>query len=80
MAGTGRVENDPKLSRFYNTFYLQGDRSATYAERAADCKLARLACNGRHPLALGGALVADEGDRDLRLEDLIAALIGETKR
>jgi hypothetical protein len=33
-----------------------------------------------HPLTLGGALVANEGDRDLRLEDLIAALIGETKR
>ena len=46
LAGTGRVENDPKLSRFYNGFYLQWDRSATYAERAADCKLARLACNG----------------------------------
>ena len=36
------MEDDPKLSRFYNGFYLQGDRSATYAERAADCKLARL--------------------------------------
>jgi hypothetical protein len=43
------VKNDPRLSRFYNGFYLQGDRSATYAERAADCKLARLACNGAYP-------------------------------
>ena len=45
LAGTGRVEDDPKLSRFYNAFYLQGDRSTTYAERAADCKLA--AAGGR---------------------------------
>ena len=36
------MEDDPKLSRFYTGFYLQGDRSTTYAERAADCKLARL--------------------------------------
>jgi hypothetical protein len=36
------VEDDPKLSRFYSGFYLQGDRSTTYAERAADTKLARL--------------------------------------
>src|ERR1700758_859683 len=42
LAGTGRVEDDPKLSRFYNGFYHQGDRSTTYAERAADCKLVRL--------------------------------------
>ena len=42
LAGTGRAEDDPKLSRFYNGFYLQEDRSTTYAERAADCKLARL--------------------------------------
>src|SRR6516162_6966802 len=42
LAGTGRVENDRKLSRFCNGFYLQGDRSTTYAERAADCKLVRL--------------------------------------
>jgi hypothetical protein len=26
LAGTGRVENDPKLSLFYNGFYLQNDR------------------------------------------------------
>ena len=37
------MEDDLKLSRFYNGLYLQGDRSTTYAERAADCKLARLA-------------------------------------
>src|SRR6201997_3742016 len=42
LAETGRVEDDRKLSRFHNGFYLQGDRSTTYAERAADCKLARL--------------------------------------
>src|ERR1700758_643713 len=42
LAGTGRVEDDPKLSRFYNGLYLQGGRSTTYAERAADCKLVRL--------------------------------------
>src|SRR6516165_11052108 len=42
LAETGRVEDDPKLSRFYSGFYLQGDRSTTYAERAADTKLARL--------------------------------------
>jgi hypothetical protein len=42
LADTGRVEDDRKLSRFYNGFYLQGDRSTTYTERAADCKLARL--------------------------------------
>ena len=33
---------DPRLSRLYNRFYLHGDRSAIYAERAADPKLARL--------------------------------------
>src|ERR1700745_2840781 len=27
LAETGRVEDDPKLSRFYNGLYLQGDRS-----------------------------------------------------
>ena len=42
LTGTGRVEDDPRLSRLYNRFYLQGDRSATYAERAGDPKLARL--------------------------------------
>ena len=42
IAETGRVEDDRKLSRFHNGFYLQGDRSTTYAERAPDCKLARL--------------------------------------
>jgi len=42
LAETGRVEDDPKLSRVYSGFYLQGDRSTTYAERAADTKLARL--------------------------------------
>ena len=42
LAETGRVEDDPKLSRFYSGFYLQGDRSTTYAERATDTKLARL--------------------------------------
>jgi len=42
LAETGRVEDDRKLSRFHNGFYLQGDRSTTYAERGADCKLARL--------------------------------------
>ena len=36
------MEDDPKLSRFYTGFYIQGDRSTTNAERAADCKLARL--------------------------------------
>src|SRR5215472_15512989 len=39
---TGRVEDDPRLSRLYNRFYLQRDRSITNAERAADRKLARL--------------------------------------
>src|SRR5215470_4714018 len=39
---TGRVENDPRLLRLYNRFCLQGDRSITTAERAADRKLARL--------------------------------------
>ena len=42
LAETGRVEDDQKLSRVYSGFYLQGDRSTTYAERAADTKLARL--------------------------------------
>src|SRR6516164_10630759 len=42
LAETGRVEDDPKLSRFYSGFYPQGDRSTTYAERATDTKLARL--------------------------------------
>ena len=46
LAETGRVEDDRKLSRFHNGFYLQGDRSTTYAERAADCKLARLRAAG----------------------------------
>src|SRR5215472_17966478 len=38
---TGQVEDDPRLSRLYNRFYVQGDRSITSAERA-DRKLARL--------------------------------------
>src|SRR5215831_2510114 len=42
LPATGRVEDDPKLSRLYNRFYAQGDRSITSAERAADRKLARL--------------------------------------
>jgi hypothetical protein len=37
LAGTSRVEDDQKLSWLYNGFCLQGDRSTTYAERAADC-------------------------------------------
>src|SRR5215469_5744976 len=49
LAETGRVEDDRKLSRFRNGFYLQGDRSTTYAKRAADCKLARLSAPGRYP-------------------------------
>jgi hypothetical protein len=53
LAKTGRVEHDRKLSRFHNGFYLQGDRSTTYAEHAADCKLAWLR-------AAGGAGVADD--------------------
>ena len=36
------MEDDPRLSRLYNRFYVQGDRSITSAERAADRKLARL--------------------------------------
>jgi len=39
---TGRVEDDPRLLRLYNRFCLQGDRSITTGERAADRKLARL--------------------------------------
>ena len=39
---TGRVEDDLGLSRLYNRFYLQGDRSITNAERTSDRKLARL--------------------------------------
>jgi len=41
LAGTGRVEDDPKFSSFYNGFYLQGHRSTRKAKRAGDCKLAR---------------------------------------
>src|ERR1700751_5757521 len=51
LAGTGRVEDDPKLSRFYNGFYLQGDRSTINAERAAERKLARLRPRSRGPLS-----------------------------
>src|SRR5215470_15958279 len=42
LPATGRVEDDPRLSRLYNRFYAQGDRLITSAERAADRKLARL--------------------------------------
>jgi hypothetical protein len=36
LPATGRVQNNPRLSRLYNRFYLQTDRSSTNAERAAD--------------------------------------------
>jgi hypothetical protein len=42
LRATGQVRDDPRLSRLSNTFYLQRDRSTTNAERAADCKMARL--------------------------------------
>ena len=42
LRATGQVGDDPGLSRFYNEFCLQRDRSTTNAERAADCKMARL--------------------------------------
>src|SRR5215469_17555607 len=42
LRGTGQVRDDPGLSRLSNTFYLQRDRSTTNAERAADCKMARV--------------------------------------
>jgi hypothetical protein len=41
---TGRVEDDPRLSRLYNRFGLQVDRSITNAERAANRKLVRSGC------------------------------------
>jgi hypothetical protein len=58
------VEDDPRLSRLYNRFYLQGDRSATYAERAGDPKLARLQCiklrsaHGKLALEIGDDLLS----------------------
>ena len=54
LAETGRVEDDRKLSQFHNGFYLQGDRSTNYAERAADCKLARLRAPGGTDAARAG--------------------------
>jgi len=42
LPATGPVQDDPRLSRFYNRFYLRRDRSTTNAERATDRKLARL--------------------------------------
>ena len=62
---TGRVEDDPRLSRLYNRFGLQGDRSITTAERAADRELARL--NGTR---LG----------DPRLRDLTKVCTGISKK
>src|SRR5262249_32496117 len=53
LAGTGRVEDDPKLSRFYNGFYFQGDRSTTYAKRATDCKGAGQRAHRRHERSVG---------------------------
>jgi len=54
-AACTRTPGSSPGSRFYNGFYLQGDRSTTYAERAADCKLARLRRRGRREPALAFA-------------------------
>jgi hypothetical protein len=57
-ARPGQVPTIARLSRFYNKFCLQRDRSTTYAKRAADCKLARLTC---HPRRICGAEQARGG-------------------
>ena len=50
LRATGQVQDDPRLSRLSNTFYLQRDRSTTNAERAPDLQ------TGAHDYAAWSAL------------------------